>query len=61
MTYIRIRYKKQGGHFHCRLFTSQVANGTYANCGELVFDEREFVDVQDKLSRCQWIDDADPR
>lgn len=61
MTYIRIRYKQLGGHFHCRLFTSQNAHGTYANCGELVFDEREWADVRDKLSRCEWISDEDPR
>ena len=58
MTYIRIRYQKLGGHYHCRLFTTQTANGTYANCGELVFDELEFVEVREKLSRCEWIEDV---
>ncbi len=57
MTYIRIRYKKLGGHIHCRLFTSQVADGTYANCGELCFDENEWSDIRDKLSRAEFIDD----
>ena len=61
MTYIRIRYKKAGGHYHCRLFTTQTANGTYANCGALVFDENEFPGVQAKLSQCEWINDEDPR
>lgn len=55
MTYIRIRYRKQGRHFRCRLFTSQDWNGAYANCGELTFDENEFMDVRDRLSRCEWI------
>lgn len=55
--YIRIRFKKLGGHYHCRVFTSQNFNGTYANCGELTFDEREFIGVKDKLGRCEWIDD----
>lgn len=58
MTYIRIRYEKSGGHYHCRVFTTQTYNGTYAMCGTLVFDEREFPEVQDKLSRCEWIEDA---
>jgi hypothetical protein len=57
MTYIRIRYQKRGGHYHCRLFTAQNYDGTFANCGELVFDEREWAEVRDKLSRCEWIDD----
>lgn len=60
MTYIRIRFKKLGGHFHCRVFTSQNADGTFASCGELVFDEREFIEVQDKLSRCEWIYEEEP-
>ncbi len=57
MTYIRIRWKKLGGHYHCRLFTSQDYLGTYANCGELTFDEREWVEVRDKLSRCEFLND----
>lgn len=57
MTYIRIRYRKQGGHYHCRLFTSQNYNGTFAKCGDLVFDEREWPEVRDKLSRCEFIND----
>lgn len=59
MTYIRIRYKKAGGHFHCRVFTTQTQNGTYAKCGELVFDEREFLDVRSELSSCDWIFEGD--
>ena len=62
MTHIRIRYKKLGGHIHCRVFTSQNGPGyTYANCGSLVFDEREWPEVQDKLSRCELINDEQPK
>ena len=61
MTYIRIRYEKQGGHYHCRLFTTQTQNGTYANCGSLVFDEHEFPAVKFMLGAVEWIDDKDPR
>jgi hypothetical protein len=59
MVYIRIRFKKLGGHYHCRLFTSQRYDGTFASCGSLVFDEREIHEVQDKLSRCEWIADEE--
>ena len=58
MTYIRIRWEKLGGHYHCRLFTSQMADGTYAKCGDLVFDEREWPEVRDKLSRCEFKPEA---
>ena len=56
MTYIRIRYKKIGDYYHCRLFTSQ-DDGTFANCGELDFDEREWTDVRDKLSGVDFLED----
>lgn len=55
MTYIRIYWTQLGGHYHCRMFTSQNKDGTFAKNGELVFDEREWVEVRDKLSRCEWI------
>ena len=58
MTYIRIRWTKLGGHYHCRVFTSQNQNGTFAKNGEVVFDEREWPEVRDKLSRCEFIEDA---
>ena len=57
MTYIRIRWKKLGGHYHCRMFTSQVYDGTYAKNGDIVFDEREWSEVLDKLSRCEFMQD----
>jgi hypothetical protein len=49
MTHIRIRFEKLGGHFHCRFFTTQTINGTFAKCGDLVFDEREWPDVIQRL------------
>jgi hypothetical protein len=42
---IRIRYQKEGGHIHCRVFTAPVANQTFAKCGDVVFDEREWPEV----------------
>lgn len=56
MTYIRIRWKKLGGHYHCRVFTSQMQNGTYAKNGELVFDEQEWPEVRELL-RAVFIED----
>ena len=58
MTYIRIRWQKRGGHYHCRVFTSQNYNGTFAKNGELVFDEHEWPEVRDKLSRCEFIEEG---
>ena len=58
MTYIRIRWTKQGGHIHCRVFTTQTVNGTYAKCGDLCFDEHEWPDILDKFSRVEFIEDA---
>lgn len=46
MTIIKLKYVKQGGHYHCRLFTRQGVSNTWAKCGDLVFDEREWNDVQ---------------
>ena len=58
MTYIRIRWQKLGGHYHCRVFTTQNYNGTYAKCGDLTFDEREWPEVQDKLSRAEFMEEG---
>jgi hypothetical protein len=44
--HIRLRFKKLGGHFHCRLFTAEHAHTTYAKCGDLVFSEREWPEVR---------------
>jgi len=57
VTYIRIRWNKLGGHIHCRVFTSQNVNGTFAKNGDLVFDEFEWPDILDKFSRAQFVED----
>jgi len=38
---IRIRYKKLGGHYHCRVFIAVRNNYTFAKCGDLVFREED--------------------
>lgn len=56
--YIRIRYKKLGGHFHCRVFTNKGLGSTYAKVGDLVFDDEEFNNVKNTLSEVEWIDET---
>lgn len=46
---IKVRYKKLGGHYHCDIFTARALNMTYANCGTVVFDEREWPEVRQVL------------
>jgi hypothetical protein len=46
MSVMKVRYEKLGGHYHCAFFTARAPNMTYAKNGDLVFDEREFADVQ---------------
>ena len=43
---MRLRYVKQGGHYHCRLFTARGPNQTFAKCGDLVFSEEEWASVR---------------
>ena len=53
---IRIRYRILGGHVHCRVFTAKAKNLTFAKCGDLVFDEREWNEVRDLLhSACEFL------
>lgn len=43
---MRLRYEKRGGHVHVRLFTARAPGLTFANCGELCFDEQEWPEVR---------------
>ena len=38
----RLRYKKLGGHIHCRLFEAPDHTKTFAKNGDLVFDEHSW-------------------
>lgn len=58
MTHIRIRYKEFGKHVHCRIFTSPILQGTYANCGYAIFDTNEWGDIQ-KLVKAEFILEPD--
>lgn len=49
---MRIRYKKLGGHYHCRVFTARGnIDSTFAKCGSVVFDEREWPEVRALFER----------
>jgi hypothetical protein len=63
MTLIRIRFRQLGGHVHCRVFTAPGPDRTFAKNGDLIFDERKWPDVREKLSRvCELLPEvtADP-
>lgn len=47
---IKVTYRKLGGHYHCSVFTARRKELTYAKCGDLVFDEKEWPEVHAALS-----------
>jgi hypothetical protein len=46
----KLRFRKLGGHYHCRLFAAKSPNMTYAKCGDLTFAEDDWSDVQIAMS-----------
>lgn len=57
---MRIRAKKQGGHYHCRVFTSPGIDETFAKCGDLVFDERDWKELQSMLRNTEIFLEPEP-
>jgi hypothetical protein len=55
---LRIRWRKLGGHYHCRIFTG-VEGMTFANCGELVFDEDDWKQIMRLFHTAEFIADGD--
>jgi hypothetical protein len=49
--HLRMRVKKVGTHYRCRVFSGNEAKTTHAMNGELVFDEREWPEVKELLTR----------
>ena len=47
---MRWYWRRLGGHIHVRVFTGVAKNLTFAKCGDLVFDEREWPRVQTILT-----------
>jgi hypothetical protein len=47
---LRIRYERQGGHVHVRVFSGQ-GPYTLGKCGDLVFTEAEWPEIRRGLAR----------
>lgn len=60
MSVMRVRYKKLGGHYHCRVFTARRADTTYAKNGELVFDDMEWEDVKKIMNGAEFLPEEPP-
>lgn len=52
----RIRYRRYGGHIHCRLF-AKARNQTFAGCGNFTVREEEFDSLQHTMPGVEFIDD----
>lgn len=48
---MKLKFIKRGGHYHCRLFTADALGYTWAKCGEVVFNEREWESVRLKFKQ----------
>jgi hypothetical protein len=57
MSVMRVRYKKMGGHYHCRIFTAKEWHLTFANCGELCFSEDEWESVKSIMGGAEFVND----
>ena len=42
----RVRYKKLGCHYYCRVFSARVPNNTFAKLGTLCLSEDDWDDFQ---------------
>lgn len=51
---MRIMYEQQGGHYHCRVSTCFLPGETFALCGSIVFDEREWPFIQAMLPQVEF-------
>lgn len=47
---IKFYFKLLGGHYHVRVFTGESDNMTFASCGQLTFDEREWDGLRNVLN-----------
>jgi len=53
----RLRYQLLGGHYHCRLFSAQSRNHTFARLGELTVAEYEWVAFQEALKGVEFLEE----
>ena len=54
---IRIRFKRLGGHIHCRFFLAKRPGSTFAKCGDLCFTVDEWDGVRAMLHAVEFIED----
>ena len=59
MSAFRIRFRKLGKHYHCRMFSARNPNETFAKNGDLVFDDREFDSVKAAMPGVEFIDEGE--
>lgn len=58
MKKLRIRWRKLGGHYHCRIF-SGIEGQTFAKLGEIVLDEDDWKHVGSFFGfAAEFIEDA---
>ena len=57
-TVMRVRFEKQGGHYHCRVFTAKRIGQTFAKNGELVFDEAEWPDIPLLMRGAEFVEEV---
>jgi len=48
--HFRVRWRKMGGHFLCRIFSGGTS-GTFAKIGELTMDEEDFAFFQNEAGK----------
>lgn len=58
MSVFRIRWNKQGPHYHCRLFSSPAVGYTYALCGRFILHEAEWSDAQKSMKGVEFMEDS---
>lgn len=46
MVIMKVKHKLQGAHVHCRVFTRLDVGDTWSKCGDLVFREAEWNEIQ---------------
>ena len=59
--HLRIRFKKNGTHYLCRVYTGSEEKTTHAKNGDLVFSESEWPEIKELLARIAEVVDETPR
>jgi hypothetical protein len=52
--YFRVRWRKVGGHYHCRVFSRPASSFTWALLGVLVMDEQDWHGFQNAVRSTFW-------